>query len=395
MSSDRRIALIGAELHGAADSRSIANATVVIEDGRIAAVGSGLPPPAGARVIDAAGKVATPGLMNAGTHLGLVEIGAIADSSDQVDKEAGLGAGFDVRYALNANSTLLPLARADGLTRALTYPGPTAKTPFSGLAAILRLSEGPDILDKPAAALIAAIGLAGTDLAEASRAARWILLRRGLDEAKAETPAKAPLADVISGVTPLAIVAAREGDVRQAVALGSDYGVRVVVLGGAEAWRAADVLAKHDVAVILNPFDDLPASYDEIGACAEAAAILHQAGVRIAFSVPGIHFSHDAGAALREAAGLAVAAGLSWADALAALTTGPAKIFGIDDRYGMIAEGLDADLVIWDGDPLEPSSRPTTVFVRGLEASLATRQSLLAQRYHPRRRDDPWPPAYR
>ncbi len=105
--------------------------------------------------------------------------------------------------------------------------------------------------------------------------------------------------------------------------------------------------------------------------------------------------SHDAGSAMREAAGLAVANGLPWEAALRAMTINPARIFGLSDHYGTLAAGMDADLVIWDGDPLEPGAAPTTVLVQGREVSLVTRQTRLRDRYHPRHHDDPWPPAYR
>ena len=194
---------------------------------------------------------------------------------------------------------------------------------------------------------------------------------------------------------PLAIAAARESDIRQAIALGDDYGVRIVIVGGQSAWKVAPLLAARKIPVVLNPFDDLPATFDELGARLDNAAILDKAGVMIAFSVPGIHMSHDAGSALREAAGLAVANGLPWEAALRAVTINPARIFGVGDHYGTLAVGMDADLVIWDSDPLEPGSAPTTVLVQGRDVSLITRQTLLRDRYHPRHHDDPWPPAYR
>jgi imidazolonepropionase-like amidohydrolase len=196
---------------------------------------------------------------------------------------------------------------------------------------------------------------------------------------------------------PLAMQVARESDIRQAVRLADDYRLPLIVLGGAEAWRCADLLAAHKVAVVVDPEADLPFDFDELGARADNAAILQHAGVTIAFTVSGntIHLSHNAGEAVREAAGLAVANGLPYGEALRALTINPARVFGVGDHYGSMARGLDADLVIWNGDPLEPSSAPDLVLSRGVEASTVTRQTLLRDRYAPKAATSGWPPAYR
>lgn len=243
-----------------------------------------------------------------------------------------------------------------------------------------------------------------------SRSAQWILLRNALDEARQYRPSRQPsgprdqllnrldieaLRPVVEGRMPLAITAARESDIRQAVRLADDYQIRVIVCGGTEAWRVADLLAARRIAVVLNPFTNYPGSFDDVGARADNAALLQRAGVTIAFSVPGVHVSHNAGAVIREAAGIAVANGLPWSEALKALTLNPASIFGIADRYGIVARGQEADLVIWDSDPLEPSTAPQIVLVRGSPVSLETRQSKLRDRYSPLHRSDPWPPAYR
>jgi imidazolonepropionase-like amidohydrolase len=382
--------------------------TLIVRDGKIAEVGAGLAPPNDVRVIDAGGRLVTPGLMNAGTQLGLVEVSSLADTSDQSVQKSQLGPAFDIQYALNANSTLLPRARADGLTRAGVYPGGSGAPPFAGLAATIRLAEGPAILDRPRAMMMVDLGGMAAANVGGSRAAAWILLRDALDESKAwprvsggergqlirRLDAEA-LQPVLSGETPLGIVAARESDLRQAVKLADDYHIKVVVFGGAEAWRLADVLAARRIPVVLNPFDSLPNTFDEIGARLDNAALLARAGVEIAFSVPGIEFSHNAGTGVREAAGLAVAHGLPRSEALKALTTNAADIWGIAGHYGSLKPGTDADLVVWDGDPLEPASAPVAVVVRGAPVSLDTRQVDLARRYAPATAKDPWPADYR
>lgn len=393
----------------------IESATILIEDGRIAAIGRSVDVPAGARLIDAGGRKVTPGLMNAGTQLGLVEISSAEDTVDHRVATGPLGAAFDVQYGVNPNSTLLPIARADGVTRAAVVPTSTAGAPFNGMAAVLTLRESPEILARARAAMVATVGGwdASADRIGGSRAAQWLRLRNALDEAghydehrrEYETAAGRDqllnrldveaLQPVIAGDMPLVIAASRESDIREAVRLADDYDIRVIVAGGAEAWRAAEPLAEGEIPVILNPLDNLPRTFDVIGARLDNVAILVRAGVVVAFSLDGFQGSHNAGSAIRQAAGIAVANGLPRAEALRALTVNPARIWGIEDRYGTLEPGKDADLVIWNGDPLEPGTTAMQVFVQGEPVSMETRQTKLRERYHPRHYDAVWPPAYR
>lgn len=397
--SAETLAITRARAYTLTSDRPIENATIVVTDGRISRVGAALPPPAGARVIDAQGRIVTPGLMSGATQLGLVEVASEDDASDHSLASGPLGAAFDVQYALDANSLPVEQARADGVTRAMSFPGSSAVAPFAGTGALLTLNEGADILDRPRAAVFAVIGGASATAAGGSRGAQWVLLRDALTEARDVGTARAhdprdrlfprvdleALRTVLCGHAPLGIFAKRESDIRQAIALGRDFGIRIVLLDGAEAWRVAPLLAKTRTPVVLDPLAALPMSYDELGARADNAAILSKAGVEIAFSVPGagIYLSYNTGPALREAAGTAVANGMPYLEALRALTAGPARIWGVADRYGTIEPGRAAALVIWDGDPLEATTAPLHVLVRGREVSRATRQSRLLDRYRP------------
>lgn len=408
------VAIVHAQAWTMADANGgrVDDATIVIRDGRYDSVAAKAPPPPGARVIDAAGRLVTPGLMNADTHLGLVEVSSLEETRDHGVSSGPLGAAFDVQYGLNANSMLLPVVLADGLTRAATSPTATSDPAFLGMGAVLRIQPGGDILDRARAAMYASVGGFAVKQGGGSRSAQWQLLRNAFDEAKTYVPSKtapaprdqlqnslniAALHAMLETRMPLAMRVARESDIRQAVALADEYRLPLIVLGGSEAWRCADLLAARKAAVVLDPEADIPWTFDELGARADNAALLAKAGVTIAFSVSGntIHLSHNAGAAVREGAGLAVANGLSFADALKALTLYPARIFGIADRYGSMARGLDADLVIWSGDPFEPASAPDLVLVRGEPASRTTRQTLLRDRYAPKHAQERWPPAYR
>ena len=390
----------------------VIDATVVLDAGRIVSVVAGGAPPPSAVVVDAHGRTVTPGLMNGGTQLGLAEVASAADTDDRSVASGPLGAAFDVAYALNANSVQLPVARADGLTRAMILPGGAAVPPFSGLGAVIRLVPRGEIVEHARAAVFATIGEATLDRAGGSRAAQWVLLRNALAAARrltARPPSLAPrdqllsrldaaaLAPVLSRTVPLAIIANRESDIRQAIRLAADDHIRVVIVGGVEAWRVATELAAAAIPVVLDPEANLPQDFDQLGARLDNAAILARAGVAVAFTVSGntIYLSYDAGLALREGAGMAVANGLPYAAALRAVTVAPAQIWGATPLAGTLVPGAPADLVIWDGDPLEPSSAPVEVYLDGHAVSLRTRQTELRDRYAPARATDALPPGYR
>jgi imidazolonepropionase-like amidohydrolase len=404
-------AIVDAKALLGADETPVEHATILIEHGKIKAAGAGITVPAGVKQLDAKGKLVTPGLMNSDSQLGLVETGT-EDTSDPSVASGWLGESFDVQYALNPNSTLLPVARADGLTRAMVFPTGSAAAPFNGLGAVLRLSEGSEIVDMPGAAMIAEVGGMVVPRSGGSRSAQWMLIREVLSAAReSETerahPAEeersvlmsekniAAMKPVVEGIIPLVLIAYRESDLRQAIALVDEYKIRVVLVGADEAWRVARDLASHKIPVVLDPYASTPATYDQMGARLENAAILDHAGVVISFKAAFVHVSYNAGIAIREGAGVAVANGLSWASALKALTKNAAETWGIAGHYGTIEAGKDADLVIWDGDPLEPASAPVAVFVQGRHVSLETRQTELARRYRPSLANDPVPPAYR
>lgn len=403
-------AIVHANLYTMESAQPVEDATIVIRDGKVQSVGARLAPPAGARIVDAAGHIVTPGLMSAGTQLGLVEVSSLPDTRDYSVATGVLGAAFDVQYALNSNSTVLKAALDDGLTRAVTYPDGAAVAPFMGQAALLRLGSASGLLERPKAAMFARVGAAGAFAAGGSRSASWLLLRNALDEARRYKPTSGvsgprdqllgrldaeALKPVVAGEMPLAIVADRESDIRQVIRLKDDTKLPVILYGGAEAWRVAADLASRRIPVVIDGTLNLPGAFDAMGARLDNAALLKAAGVQVAFSVSPFHRTFNAGSGIRLSAGLAVANGLPWIEGLRALTVVPAEIFGLADRYGTVSAGHDADLVLWDGDPLEPASSPLQVWVRGLPVDLEdSRQRDLARRYSPLRHSDV-PPAYR
>lgn len=406
------IAITGAEVWTNAADAPIRNATIVISGGRIVSIQSAQPPPPAARVIEATGRIVTPPLDAAATQIGLVEVASASDTDDRAVHSGPLGAAFDVSLGVDANDLVIQQARAAGVARALVFPDPAGNGVFAGQAARLNLAERSAIVERARVALFMTAGGSAAHTAGGSRAAIWGQLRNALAEARSLRGSPSSfkprdqllnhvdieaLSPVLAKRVPLAVAAQREADIRQALAVGRDFGIYVVIVGGAEAWRAANELASGHVPVILDPLDDLPVSYDAVGARRDNARILAAAGVTIGFLVSGqgIYLSYNVGPALREGAGIAVANGLPYSQALRAITQNAGRIWLDPAPAGTLVPGAAADLVIWDGDPLEPASAPVAMFLRGSEISLRTRQTLLRDRYRPAREERRSAPANR
>ena len=407
--SAQSLAIVRAKAWTGASGGPVENATIVVRDGKIASIVSGGTAPADVEVIDAAGSIVTPGLFAGATQIGLVEVSSADDTADQAADSGKLGASFDIAPALNANSLLVEHARGDGFLWALSFPSGSGVAPFLGQAAVLRLKDG-DILNRAKVGVFARIGGSAASNAGGSRAAEWTLLRRALDEAKQLKAGRlAPAEDrlfsridlealqpVINGAIPLAIQTDRESDIREAIRLKHDYQLKLVLVSAPEAWTVAGELAAAQIPVILDPAADLPISYDALGARLDNAAILARAGVELGIT-PTAHVidqSYNVGGSSRMAAGIGVANGLPYAAAIRSLTLGPASIWGASDRTGSLERGKLADIIVWDGDPLEPSSAPAVTIVGGRKTTEPTREQLLSRRYSPVRTDKAWPPAY-
>ncbi len=400
-------AIVGATVHPLDGQGTLNGATVLIRGGRIEAVGVDVEVPAGAEVIEAIGKVVTPGIYDPLSSLGAREISLVEGTVDNV--AAGrYGAGFDIADALNPRSTVIDVNRIDGVTRALVVPGWHEEGHvIGGQAAAIRLAHSDHFLVERGSVVVAWLGEAGAALAGGSRAGALATLREALQDAddynrnredyesgnrrgySVERPDLEALLPVVYGRTPLLVYADRASDVAGALALKDEFDLKLIVAGGAEAWLLADEVAAADVAVILQPLQNLPASFASLNATLANAARLHEAGVRIAFSAVDNHNPRN----LTQAAGNAVANGLPWEAALRAITVNPAAILGHDDECCTLEAGKEADLVVWSGDPLELGTFADQVFVRGERIEMKGRQTLLRDRYLDL--DGDWPPAYR
>ena len=189
---------------------------------------------------------------------------------------------------------------------------------------------------------------------------------------------------------PLIVTVHRASDIQQVLRLAREEGIKLILDGDEEGWLVAGEIAAAGVPVLLNPISNLPADFEMRAARMENAAALNAAGVVIA--IKGNEGSTHRASEARYNAGNAVSHGLPYGAAIAALTVNPAKIFGMAGQFGQIAPGAAADVVVWSGDPLEPLSQPSAVFIDGVEQPLTSRALLLRDRY---RQQTPMPPAYR
>jgi imidazolonepropionase-like amidohydrolase len=386
----------------------IENGTVLMRDGNIVAVGANVVVPADAQRIDATGKVVTPGLVNAATQLTLVEIGAVGSTREaQARGKEGIAAAYRPWEGLNPTSVMISPARNAGVTTVLIAPSGGL---IAGQAAVVHLVPGTaaDMLLKGPVAMVAALGPArgpnGAPRAETIMRLREILddarvyRARRADFERAQTRALAAgrldleaLLQVLDGRIPMLVEADKASDIEAAMKLAREYGFKLIIVGGAEAWQVADKLAAAHVPVLTGAMNNIPDSFASLGQRQENAGLLSKAGVQVsvignagggdeeAFNVRNVRFE----------AGNAVAYGMDWNAALRSITLTPAETFGVADRVGSLTPGKVADVVIWSGDPLEFASQPEHVFVRGQEIRQPSRQDMLEERYKT------LPPSYR
>lgn len=400
------VVITGATLQTLGPLGVIKNGTLVIEDGKIRAVGASVPVPASARVIDGRGKVVTPGLFDSYTHLGISEVDAVRGTQDASLKDDRVTAAFSVADAVNPRSILIPVNRIEGITRAVVAPEPGGSL-IAGQGAVIHLGGTSDSLVRTPVAMFAYLGERGAALSGGARGGAILRLREALDDAKDYAANRKAydagerrsyslsrldleaLLPVARGELPLVVQVNRASDIEIVLRLAKELGLKLILAGALDGWQVADQIAAAQVPVLVNGLENVPNSFEGLGATLENAARLHRAGVTIALMSADAHNSRN----LRQGAGNAVAYGLPWSAALAAITSVPARIWGIDAAYGTLEAGKDADVVIWDGDPLELTSYPTQVFIRGVDIPLRSRQTDLRDRYKDLK--NPLPPAYR
>ena len=401
-------AITNARIHTVAGP-VIERGTIVVLNGKIARVGPSATtsvPSDGIRVIDGTGKVVTPGFLDSSTGLGTVEIDADDPSNDQSVTGDRITAAFNVADNLNPLSTLLPVTRVEGITRAVVAPG-NGSTVIAGQGVLVDLGmQGMTLnIHRNPVAMYAVLGQAGAGRAGGARAAAILRLREALQDAqdygnnrRAFESAQRrdyalsrldldALQPVLRRELPLVINVHRASDILAALRLAQEFNIRVIVSGASEGWIVARELAAANTPVIVNPMGNIP-GMESLGITLENAARLHAAGVNQVFATFESHNSRN----LKYVAGNAVSYGMPFEAALRAVTLGPARLWGIADRYGSLEVGKDADVVVWSADPFEVTTIVHHVFINGREVSDETRQRALFKRY--RRLGGTMPEAY-
>lgn len=370
----------------------IERGTVVIQYGRITAVGANVSIPAGARRIDATGKWVTPGLIHSGSTLGLSQVGSY-DGTNEANHSGEVNAAFNVAEGIDPSNVLIPIARLGGVTT--TVIGPSSGL-VAGQAVVIDLlgDRIETMLVKSPAALVINLNEGSKSAGGGSRAGTLETLRQLFADAQeydrrkadfqknqmqalsARAPELEALRPALKGELPVVVIANRRSDILSALRLAREFHLRLIISGGVEAWQLGAELAKAGVPVAINTINNIP-SFDGLGARFDGAALLRAAGV------PVLIVEGETGGPrnLRWAAGHAVRFGMPWEDALAAVTLAPARAFGIADRYGSLEAGKVANLVVWSGDPLDYASEAEVVLIRGIEVPRVSRQTELFNRY--------------
>jgi imidazolonepropionase-like amidohydrolase len=393
----------------------IENATVVITGGRISAVGAGVSAPAGAQVIDASSLWVYPGMIDAGTNMGLNEVssvGATIDTSELGDMNPNVAA----IWAVNPSSSHIAVTRVEGVTSVLSMPSGGT---ISGQAAFINLagSTPREMAVAPNAALVIDFprvggggGFAAFQLAQqgitqdalTARDRRVEELRRMFRDAEAygraqdayaKDPKSVPrpptdlklaaLVPYARGERPIIFRAERDRDIRGAIRFAEELKLKPVIIGGSEAWKTAQFLKEKNVPVILDSVLNLPLREDDpYDSLYENAARLQAAGVRFCIS------TGDSGAHVRDLpfhAGMAAAYGLPKTEALKAVTLYPAQILGVADRVGSVEQGKIANLVVTDGDILEARTHVRHLFIAGRQIPLVSRHTMLYDQFKDRK----------
>ena len=347
-------------------------------------------------VIDASGMIVTPGIIGTDTNIGIVEIGALSVTRD--DSSDIYSIGFSIHDAFNPKSTLIPWNRSNGVTSALSLPQNTS-SPIGGLGSYFLLDGELDITSNKDIVMIGNVGGSSNK----SRAETFSVMDDLLSFASSinarDLSSDSDIADLIEGSPiadfmelhprdvkalfklvndnlPLIISTHRASDILKLIELKEKYSLNLIIKGAQDASLVASQIAESNIPLIINPINNIPDSFDELASNIQMASRLEKKGIDIMFNTPRSHNFH----LVRQGAGVAVANGMSYEAAIKAITSTPANVFNIDQR-GEIKTGYFADIVIWDADPLEPSSMPEYVFINGKAIDLTTRSSRLRDRY--------------
>ena len=405
LSSSRDIAIVGGKVLTMAGP-ALESGTVLIRDGKITAVGTDVEVPSGVEVIDAKGLTVTPGLVNAGTTVGLAEIGAVSATRDERELQ-DVNSSVKAAVAIHPHSEMIPVTRANGVTTVVSAP---TGGWISGQAALIDLAgwTAPELVARSPLAMMVSFpehsGFAAPDEEERERIDKdrktlWSWMRRAQAYAGALASGRLAtvqmtssdnddkdeleaLVPVVRGELPVIIQAETAEGVRAALAFSKELGLKTILAGTRDVWRVTDEIAAAGVPIILGPLESRPAPGDPYDAVFGAAALLEKAGVPFCFRSGGATNARN----LPYHAGLAVAFGLSRESAWRAMTRGAAEILGVSEHYGSLEVGKVANVVVADGDLLDVPTQVRHVFIRGQSVDLSSRHTRLYEKFRARPR---------
>ncbi|MEA3001585.1 MAG: hypothetical protein QOH81_373 [Sphingomonadales bacterium] len=433
------VAITGGTVAVGDGSEPIPGGIVILRDGRVVAAGRGIAVPAGAQIVDATGKWVTPGLVAGFSRVGLAEVDAVDGTNDIQANNSPFSAAIDVAPAINPKALPIAVNRAGGVTRAIVAPG-TGRSIFAGQGAVIDLGADMNPITRARAFQFVELGETGSRDAGGSRASAHILFRNALREARdlgrnvgrnggipagpggrrearANDQRDFPLEDVpnnnllganasrpqdvlltrfdaaalvpvLQGRQLLLVHVERASDILQTLALRKEFpALRLVLVGCAEGWTVAHDIAAAGVPVIASALTDLPNTFEQLASTQSNVGRMKAAGVRVSIGMIDDEESRQVRLEKQYAGNLVAvgrlpgATGLTWAQALESITSAPAEAVGMGGEIGSLRPGRRADVVVWDGDPLENGSAPVLVLIDGVQQPLDNHQTKLRDRY--------------
>ena len=361
---------------------------ILISGSKISNIGNDIIINGKTQVIELNGLPVTPGLISPMSNLGIVEINALDVTRD--DESDILKAGFSIFNAFNPHSTGIPWNRSNGVTSAITSPG-SSDFPIFGLASYFILDGSLEIKGLRDVAMFGRMGSSYGSRAETLAVlesllelgqkasimpVEEILEMRLADQLELQAQDIIALNNLVNNDLPFVLETNRAVDILQAIALKKKYGLNLILSSVEEAPMVINQLKASNIPVIIDPMDNIPDSFDELGSSLILGKILDQAGIKIMFSTQRSHNYH----LMRQGSGNAVAYGMSYESAIRGMTNTVAETFNLGNR-GSLVKGKIADIVVWDADPLEPSSFPKFIFIDGKPQALTSRSTRLTERY--------------
>lgn len=378
----------------------IADGIVEVDDGKVVYAGPRRAAKVATQTVyDLGGKWVTPGMFMAVTDLGLADVEGVSDSNDTRAARSRFSAALDASTAVNYASQHIAVSRAGGVTRATIVTSPGSAI-FAGQGALIDTGADKDAVVAARTFQMVTLGEAAARIAGGSRIAAYAELANALREAgefaagrwrgegnlltRADAEA---LAQVVTGAQPLYVQVERAADIRAVLGLRQQYPkLRLVLVGVSEGWIVAREIAEAGVPVIADPLENLPSSFEQLGATHSNVGRMAAAGVKVALGglsggITGPRTAPQFAGNLVALGNVPGATGLTWGQAFASISSVPAEIAGYGGRYGVLKSGAVADVVVWDGDPLEVSTAPVQVFIDGVEQPLDSHQTRLRERY--------------